>query len=217
MTGVVGSLAPRLEARVVESTKFAQACSDILAHHITVARKVGINTASLKLSYELAFLRVVLSWEQFLEQCAIEFLMGKSTQSGYAEPLAQAVSRSRGDANTTLLAGASFVTWANPHKACGALDRVLGSNHAVSRMSALLRANVSLLEDIAAIRNRIAHASDASDQAFKAAVIRLSSSPALATSPGHFLRGMDGSSNPPRRYIESLASALISLSRAMTH
>jgi|GEM_PF-2488070 len=170
-----------------------------------------IALASLELTYELAFLRVFLAWEVFLEQTFVRLLCGYVTPSGNQEPLLPGISyyRTMAAAEVALLRGQQFKAWYNP-------------NHVISRASSFFaRGNFELviaskqsdLENFAAIRHRIAHAQEHARRNFDAATMSLAARRYRASRPGRFLRDFRSRSVPPTRWLFSISSDLLGLAR----
>jgi hypothetical protein len=132
----------------------------------------------------LAMLRALLGWETLVQDSFVRYLCGARTASGYQPVLVGARQRSIATATTMLLHGNNYITWsvnntlqrANVHFARG------GEPYATAIGSVR-----GVLNEMVAVRNRIAHASDHAAAEFAAVVRgRIGFMPTGMT-PGRFL------------------------------
>lgn len=133
--------------------------------------------------YEAVYLRVFTAWENTLEDITVYYLAGYAAPS-YTPSLMPGVIRSRTltDARRVLFNGRPFLLWHSPQRV---ITRVSGFLVGCP-IEAVLRANQVEIEDFAAIRHGIAHASPDAKAGVKSASLRRSGTE-YAT-PGRFLR-----------------------------
>src|SRR5262249_19074079 len=147
-----------------------------------------------QLLYELAYLRMFIAWETFLEESFLRYLCGYVASRGSAA-LRQRAFRKVEDARIAVLSGRDFVSWSN-------VDRIrqrsrtfitLGSHETV------IGAARSRLEAFAAVRNRIAHGSAFARREFDQATMMLTGQRYRGSCPGLFPRDWNSSTAPVER------------------
>src|SRR5216684_1682211 len=111
-----------------------------------------ITMGDLEYTYELAFLRIFLAWENLLENSLLRLICGYSHSAGQ-EPLLPGITyyRTVADAEAAILGGMSYRLWHNPTQVIQYARRFLqGSQYELVIASASAR-----ITHIAAIRHRI--------------------------------------------------------------
>jgi hypothetical protein len=157
----------------------------------------------LEALYELAFLRVFIQWEMFLEETFYRYLCGYASRYGQAT-LAGAASyyRTISAAEVSVLAGQPYIAWYNVatvEKRCK--KHIKNGLHEKVFASSLAR-----LRDFSAVRHRIAHGQKDAKAKFDAATMSLAKRVYPASRPGRFLRDWDSSRSPPVRWLESIVT-----------
>lgn len=152
-----------------------------------------LRPARLEALYELAFLRMFLSWETYLEETLTRLICGYSlgtpgrTLSGDPFTLINAPFATLGAASAAILGGNPFVSWADPDKVIARSRRyVTDGPHETILTSA--RVNLGWYTDV---RNRIAHPSESARRKFDLATMGVAGKRYPASSPGRFLRDRD--------------------------
>lgn len=170
-----------------------------------------IGLTSIELSYELAFLRIFLAWEIFLEQTFLRLLCGYAPLGGVQEQLLPGITYSRNiaAAETMVLGGRNFRLWYNPAHLIGRARGYFANGN----FEFVISSNQSALEELAAIRHRIAHAQEHARQEFDDATMSLASRRYPGSRPGRFLRDWRRNSVPPSRWLSSISADLLGLAR----
>jgi hypothetical protein len=160
--------------------------------------------------YELAYLRVFVGWEAFLEEVFLRFLCGYTSPRGNPVPVAGfTFLRTLVQAQQAVLGGNRFVLWHNPQRVITRAQRFF----ATSSIEAIVLSNLARLEALAAVRHRITHAQDDARSKFDLATMSLSGRRYAGSRPGLFLRDQDPAAVPPSRWLTSLANELNNLAR----
>jgi hypothetical protein len=204
---------PRLDLTFAASARAAIS----LVQRIEGARVAGrpedqdrIRLNDVELAYELAYLRVFTAWEVLLEDIFVRLMCGY-TRGGAAEALVgRAVPyRKISDAEAAMLHGQQFVLWHNSAKVINRANLTL----VTSNFAQVIASAQGRLDQLSAIRHRIAH--DQRDAAvnFNAASMSMAGRRYKGSRPGRFLR--DISSNPPARWLSELTDQLESLARQL--
>ena len=166
----------------------------------------------LEALYEMAFLRIFLSWESFLEESFLRIMCGYTMSSGNIPVLNQQAENTLISARHTLLRGQPFVSWARPGAIvprCQAF--VTGGSHETVIDSSSIR-----LDHLAHIRDRIAHRSDYARTRFHSATTAIAGRRYLGASAGRFLRDHDPSASPPERWLGVFGTEVKNLAKQIT-
>lgn len=157
---------------------------------ITKIRDLGLPQIQLEIIVELAFLRIFIAWENFLEGSFIRYLMGAKSPSGY-KPKAFVNPYNMEHALNFISQGKDYVKW---NSASDVIDRsdVFFKNGEPFKNT--LEASTTDLNEMNTIRNRIAHKSKSSQEKFNS-LIRFKF--------GHGIRGM----TPGRFLLEKVSSS----------
>jgi hypothetical protein len=163
--------------------------------------------------YEMAYLRIFVAWENFLEDTLLR------TMCGYISPLyiprfqeELARERSVKEAYKALLRpGQNYLLWHNPKEVeRRAKEWVVGSPHEVVIASSLAR-----LEWFSWVRHRVAHGSDDARAKMDRATLGLAGRQFAGASVGRFLRSWNQAAQPQVRWIYTIADELGALSSQM--
>jgi hypothetical protein len=177
-----------------------------------------LRPARLEALYEVAFLRVFLSWEVYLEEsftrllCGYEVAAPGLTLAGNRYALQGAAYSTLPAASQALLAGNPHISWADP-------DAVIRRSRTFVKdgpHETVLRSAKARLLAFTDIRNRIAHPSANARQGFDAATAALVGRRYRGASPGRFLRDWETTLSPPERMLMVLARELVGLAGQVT-
>jgi hypothetical protein len=204
---------PPLASRFADGVKAAAGIAEAGEILRSGARKGSVVYRELRLSrlealHEMAYLRIFVAWEVFLEatflrtQCCYEtplytptFAAGKARQPSLAA------------AQLALYAGQQYLLWHNPNSTVArAREWFISCPH-----EHVILSNVSRLEWFAAARHAIAHGSADALRKFDQASIGLAGRRYPGSSAGRFLRDWDQTVVPPRRWLHSIADELVGL------
>lgn len=204
MPRTVGFLADELDARIAE---LLQLVADFEQNKASYQGGPGaLSIKSLELSYELAFLRIFASWEEFLEEGFARLLCGYHRGAAGQEPLkpGETYSTTIPGAQARVLAGKNFVTWYVPSDVVGRCRRFFDS----SNFETVIASATSILNDQSLVRHQIAHTQAHAKAQFDAMTMRLEGKRFPNSRPGKFLRltRSDG-----RTWLEFLSSQLRNL------
>lgn len=178
----------------------ASPASSVARRELTIAR--------LEALYEVAFLRVFLVWETFLEQSFYRYLCGYVSGLG-ACTLINPAYAAIAAAEATVLGTNDFVSWANATKVVRRAQRhMTGSFHELVLLSDLTR-----LGYFTAVRNRIAHPSQFARNEFDVATRALALHRYPGSSAGRFLRDRAVAGPVPKTWLEVIADELVALAR----
>jgi hypothetical protein len=159
--------------------------------------------------YELAFLRIFIEWEVFLEQTFVRYLCGYRSIHGRYTPVSGRYCASIAAAETLVFGNSGYALWHNP-------TRVVTRSQAhltLCTHEIVIRSNISRLEHFSAVRHRLAHGQEDAKKKFNAATMALCGRRYPVGRPGRFLRDFDRSVTPNRRWLETLGLELGGLAR----
>ncbi len=160
-----------------------------------------LRPARLEALYEMAYLRVFVEWEVFLEESFVRYLSGYATSTGPAQ-LLNPPCRTLNDSRTAMLGGRDFVTWANPV----AVERLCRSFINNGAHELVVRSNRNRLTWFASVRHRVAHGSAHAKREFDIATMGLAGRRYRGSSPGSFLRDWTPGVSPPERWLQSIGT-----------
>lgn len=170
-----------------------------------------LSAPRLELLYEMAFLRLFIAWETFLEETFLRYLCGFRS-SGGAPTLLKPPFRSLDDARSDLFGGREYVSWYDP-------DKIIKRSRAYITSGThelVVASNKARLEWFAAVRHRIAHASAFARQEFDSATAGLAGRRYTGARAGRFLRDIAPHTLPPERWLESIGNELGNLAGQIT-
>ena len=177
-----------------------------LASALEKTPKKNMNVSRLEALYEMAFLRIFLAWESFLEDSFLRFLCGYTTPST-SPNLLLARFRNLQDANSHVLGQHDFVSWTQPKAIVSRSQKYIQHG----KHEIVINSNSTKLVHLASVRNRIAHRSLYSRAVFDQGTMSLTGRRYRGGSPGRFLRDNDPNSNPRVRWLQSLGDELVGL------
>jgi hypothetical protein len=162
----------------------------------------------LEALYEMAYLRIFVGWEVFLEEAFLRMMCGYQS-SVYAPVFASGQGRcvTLNDAQRDLYAGQDFLLWHNP----GTVRRRAMNWLQLSPHETVIDSNFSRIEWLAYVRHRVAHGSTHAKGQLDTATINLAGRRYPGASAGKFLRDWDGGSSPPIRWLQSIGAEFKSL------
>ena len=167
--------------------------------------RANLYPTRLEALYEMAYLRVFVSWEAFLEQIFLRYLCGYTSTIGIATPIAgtgylPTLSR----AEQAVLGGNAYVLWHNPGRVVARCRKFF----VVCTVENVVLSNIARLDSLAAIRHRITHAQEDARRKFDLATMSLAGKRYRGARPGAFLRDWDRSVTPSVRWLERLTLEL---------
>ena len=152
---------------------------------------------------KFAFFQTFLTWEIFLEESFIDYLMGESLPRGSVVRLITRSPSSRDDARRMAIPpGRPYADWTTANNVINNASRFFGQGKPYS----VLTSQQGTLSEIKIIRNSIAHSSESSQRTFKQLVRRkLGSYPSGLTKGGFLAMTVPGYS-PPISFFEYYCS-----------
>ena len=164
---------------------------------ISRVQRSGIPRIQLEIIVEMAFLRIFVAWESFLEESFIRYAVGAASPSGYV-PNTLIHPRNIGHAQELVLDGRDYVPW---NSASEVVRRsALYFQDGEPYRSALDTAAIEL-DEMNTIRNRITHKSINSKSKFNAFIRRKFGHGIRGMTPGRFLLTLP-SSSPPNTFLD---------------
>jgi hypothetical protein len=199
-------LAAELGERFDEALKLAEIGEDARLEATRGSRtRVNLHPSRLEALYELAYLRVFVGWEAFLEQAFLRYLCGYLSTRGAATLIAGATyAPTLASAEKALLGGNRYALWHNP---AGVVKRCQ-KFFSASPIEAVVNSNLARLTDFAAVRHRITHAHGDTRKNFDVATMNFAGGRYRGGRPGAFLRDRDTSHMPQIRWLERLTNEL---------
>jgi hypothetical protein len=146
-------------------------------------------TSRVEAVYELAYLRIFILWEAFLEESFLRLVCGYELP-GSTHVLSRPAFRTIALAKSDVYGGADYVSWVAPSKIVNRARRYardLPHETVISSVEPRLAA-------LNAVRNRVAHGSDSAKRSFDAATMTLAGRRYRGASPGRFLRDWETAS-----------------------
>lgn len=164
----------------------------------------------VELVYELAFLRVFLGWESFLEETFCRLLCGYSGKGG-KETLAggKPYFRSISKAHSAVLGGQKFKLWHNPDHVISRAQTFFSNG----RIEQVLSSNLARIRQMSAVRHRIAHDSSDVKSKFDSATMAFCGARYPGSRAGRFLREAVPGAILPSRWIVDLSNELLALAK----
>ncbi len=174
---------------------------------------VHIGIGRVELLAGLGLLRIHLAWEEFLESVFVRYMCGARSTSGFAPVLLSPPQPTIAVAMATLLGPSrQFLHW----NARSTLARASRFFQAGEPFATAVGAIAQTLDDISAVRNRFAHRSDFSANAFRILVLTAFGYVPRGMSPGRFLLTAHPSlAAGGLRFFEFYSGSLIGASRAI--
>ncbi len=164
--------------------------------------------ARLEAIYEIAYLRIFLLWEDFLEQSFLRYLCGYASSTSVPN-LINPKCKTIADAEKAVLGTRDYVSWATPaHVTRRSQAQIVNGPHQL-----VIASNLARLEAFVSIRNRVAHSSAFARQQFDAATIALVGRRYPSASAGRFLRDTAVAHPVPERWLQHIAAEPKSLAQ----
>ena len=150
---------------------------------IRSGRYIYLDNRKIELLVCLYFLRIHLSWEEFLESTFVRYMCGHSSPSGVSPTLLMGRKNCISDALSTILHGSNYISW-SPSETISRSQRFL--NMGEPYLSAISTARYEL-KNLYTIRNRIAHRSEYAQLNFRDMVRSEIGYNPRGMTPGRFL------------------------------
>jgi hypothetical protein len=201
----------RLQQKMAEAIELATAGDMVIALSPAESElRKNWHVNRIELLYELAYLRMFIEWERFLEESFIRYLCGYHSRHGTCHAVAGGVLfASLAAAETALLNGRAYMLWHNPTHVAGRSRKFFNNGF----HELVVSSNASRLEDLGAVRHRIVHDQDDARQKFDNATMGITGRRYRGARPGRLLRDWDRTASPPRRWLESFGIELTNLAR----
>jgi hypothetical protein len=163
----------------------------------------------LEYVYELAFLRMFVAWEIFLEQTFLRYLCGYvSSAYGPQAMVAGVYYPTLAAAEAAVLGGQAYKLWHNPIAVEGRSRQFFS----LARHETVMAAARIRITHMAAVRHRVAHGQEDAAVKFDVATQYWVGHRYKGSRPGRFLRDYDTAASPPRRWLDTLGNELSGLS-----
>lgn len=160
---------------------------------------------------ELAFLKSFLSWEAFLEEAFILYLLGMKSPRGFC-PVRYAVPMNRQHAADLLASDARHTDWTAADRV---IDRANRFFKAGRPFVSAIRPHTNLLNNLKTIRNAISHASDEATEKFETLVRNELTYYPTGMTPGTFLMTLIPGSTPPKTYLQRYTETLQTMAESI--
>jgi hypothetical protein len=155
--------------------------------------------ARLEAIYELAFLRMFVAWETFLDDSFHSYMCGYASRHGQEAPVANYYPTIEA-AEIAVLGGQDFVTWYKPFRVISRCQQHVANG----RHEAVFTAHVVWLTELGTIRHRIAHGQTHAMQEFDNTTNAWTGKKYRGSRPGTFLRDWNGDD----RWLETLVKRI---------
>ena len=166
-------------------------------------QRLSLSIHRTELIYELAFLRIFVHWESFLEETFMRYLCGYEC-AGISETPCAHFFKTIADAQKDVNRGRPFILWHNPYE----VEKRAKQYFDNGRHENAIAANLSRLKWLSFVRHRIAHANDDARRNFDTACMSLCGRRFRGGRPGRFLRDWTGGAHGSQRWLEVLAEDL---------
>jgi hypothetical protein len=173
-----------------------------------VAMRNEITVPRLEYLYEIAFLRIFVAWETFLEESFLRYMCGFSGRTGKPQVAVRgAYSPNLAHARATLHGTYDYLLWHSPKRVIARSKSIF-----VNGVHELVVAsNQARVDYFANMRHRIAHGQLDAQQKFDAATMNLVGRRYPGSRVGRFLRDTDPGQALPTRWLDSIAAELSAL------
>jgi hypothetical protein len=205
------ALAAGLRARVAQAIELAEIGEVARAEAAPTSRtRRSLYPARLEALYEMAYLRIFVGWEAFLEEVFLRYLCGYRSIHGFATLLpGTSYAASLAQAERAVLGGNRYVLWHSPGKVASRAHKFFSA----SPVDTVILSNTARLEDLAAVRHRITHAQEDARRNFDRATMAIAGRRYRGARPGAFLRYVDTSAVSPVRWLERLGQEVEGLAQ----
>jgi len=157
---------------------------------ISTVKNFGIPRIQLEMIVEMAFLRIFVSWESFLEDSLIRYVTGAISPSGYI-PNTLIHPQNLGHALDLVLSGRDYTSW---NSASEVIQRSSLFFQDGEPYRSALEPAITDLDEMNIIRNRIAHKSVNSKNKFNSFIRRKFGHSVRGMTPGRLLLTLHPSS-----------------------
>ncbi len=204
-------LATSFSRQIVLSQELADAGelarAEAPAHSLT---RKALHPGRLEYLYELAFLKMFVSWEVFLEEAFLRYRCGYSSHAGRCTlATGQVFASTIADATRLTYGSAPFVLWHNPDK----VIKRCRACFAVSPIDTVLSSHRARVDAFAAVRHRIAHGQADARLKFGSATMLLCGRRYPGARAGRFLRDEPPGAPPNSTWLGAIALELEGLAR----
>jgi hypothetical protein len=158
---------------------------------LVVLRTTSLRNLQIELVAELAFLRVFIGWENFLEESFLRYMVKSPSPSGYSPRLLTSA-RTLDHALRLVLSGRPYFSWSS-------VDQVIKTANLYFEngepFAGVLQSAMTDLTDMRTIRNRITHRSPLAREQFTSFIRRKFGHGKKGMTSGRFLQTL--STNDP--------------------
>ena len=144
---------------------------------------VGITRIQVEIIAELAFLRIFIAWENFLEESFIRYLIGAKSLSGH-RPIKFANPKNMNHAKNLIYSGRKYFQWNSASDVISISESYFEEGEPYKDV---LQGATTDLNDMNTIRNRIVHKSTISKNKFNDFVRKKFGHGRRGMTPGRFL------------------------------
>ena len=160
---------------------------------------------------ELAFMKVFLTWEGFLEEAFILYLLGRESPTGYA-PVRHAIPMNRQHAVELLASDARHTDWTAANRVVSRATRFFKGGRPFVNV---IRPQTNLLDNLKKIRNALSHESTEAAEKFETFVRNELTFFPPGMIPGTFLATLKPHHAPPKTYLQFYAENFRSMAKAI--
>lgn len=150
---------------------------------ITKVKDLRVSRIQIEIITELAFLRIFIAWENFLEESFVRYAVGAESPSGY-RPTRLIEPKNMSHALDLISSGREYVIWNSASEIISRAERYFREGEPFKNA---IQGASSDLNDMNTIRNRIAHKSPSSKNKFNDFVRRKFGYGRRGMTPGRFL------------------------------
>ena len=203
--------AVEVRRRVSESLALAKAANVTLTEsHRYASLRSHWHVTRVEILYEIAYLRLFVQWELYLEAALVRYLCGYRTAAGVAASVTGAkLFSSIAAAEQALLAGKTYLLWHNPKGVVARARKYLLN----SMYEQVLASNEARLMHFADLRHRITHGQKNARMKFDIATMAIAGRRYRGARPGRFLRDWDLTTTPPRRWLDVVGDEISLLAK----
>jgi hypothetical protein len=160
---------------------------------------------------ELAFMKAFLTWEGFLEEAFILYLLGKKSPNGYA-PYRHAIPTNRQHAIDLLASEARHTDWTAADRVVNRAKRFFKGGRP---FESVIRPHSNLLANLKTVRNALSHESAEATEKFETLVRNELTYFPSGMIPGVFLLTLKPHQTPPKTYFQFYTETLSSMAQAV--
>ncbi len=170
--------------------------------------------SKLESLHELAYLRVFLAWEKFLEDVFYRSMCGYASRAGSETLVTPGYFASLASAEIAILTALDrdYVLWHNPDGVIARCNRFISNAPGCPcRQATVISSNKSHLENLGAVRHRIVHNQTDAKRKFDRATRLIAGRTYSGSSPGRFLRDWNTTISPSRKWLDIFVSQLVGM------